>query len=577
MRKNEISNVLSDIGVLLELKGENPFKIRAYQNGARALDNLDEDFDAIIAEDSLTKLPGVGAALAKKIETLYETGKLDYYDELKNSIPPGLIDMLEVPSLGAKKIKVMHDKLGIDTIDKLASACLQGDVASLPGFGEKSQQKILDGIRHRETYAKRHLWWDARAAADPILRQLRKQPGVVKADIAGSLRRGLETVGDLDFIAASSEPAPIMDWFTSMEGVVEVTAKGETKSSVRLAGGLQADLRVVPTEQFYFALHHFTGSKEHNVKMRHRALGMGLSLSEWGLRAERGSDKLLDSSIDSEESLFGKLGLSYIPPELREGLDEIDLAEKRQLPDLVCAEDLHGVFHNHTTASDGHNTLEEMALAAQALGWEYLGIADHSKASFQANGLDAERLARQIKQIRSINESGKYRTWLFAGVECDILPDGSLDLDDEILSRLDYVVVSVHSSFSQSEEEMTARVIKAIEHPLATMLGHLTGRLLLRREGYKIDSQKVIDAALANGKIVELNANPRRLDMDWRLWMSESARGLLCCINPDAHSVEGLEHFRAGVQIARKGRVAKEQLFNTFNLEKVKTYFSTSR
>ena len=335
-------------------------------------------------------------------------------------------------------------------------------------------EKILSGIRNREAYSKRHLWWEAEEAARPILEGLRALPEVGRAEVAGSLRRMVETVGDLDFLAASDRPDPIMDWFVSQPGVKEVTARGSSKSSVRFEDGLQADLRVVPPDQYVFALHHFTGSKDHNVAMRGRALSLGYSLSEWGLRQDDRKSMSV-ASVREESDLFSLLGLPYIPPELREGRGELEAAENGDLPDLVKPGDLRGAFHNHTHASDGENSLEDMTRAAQDLGWEYFGVADHSKASVQANGLNEVRVQKQLEQVRRLNASGTFSCHVFAGVECDILRDGSLDLEDSTLEMLDYVVVSVHSSFTLSEEQMTRRIIRAVEHPCATMLGHLTG------------------------------------------------------------------------------------------------------
>ncbi len=575
MDKKTVAAVFSEIAVLLELEGANPFKVRAYQSGARALESLDGDLRELAESGQLGNIPGLGKALVEKAEILLETGRLPYHEELKASVPPGLIEMLEIPGLGPKKIKAIRDKLDITTLEGLTKACEDGRVAALPGFGQKSQQKIIEGIRNREAYGRRHLWWKARETAEPILEGLRGLSAVERAEHAGSLRRGLETVGDLDFIVASPEPGPVMEWFTSMDGILEVTARGETKSSVRLEGGLQADLRVVPPEQFVFALHHFTGSKDHNVKMRQRALSRGYSLSEWGLTRKEGGGKESAEPpvrVADEAELFRFLGLREIPPELREGMGEIEEAEERDLPDLVKPTDIRGVFHNHTNASDGHATLAEMARAAKEFGWEYLGIADHSKASFQANGLSAERLERQVAEIRRLNESGEAGIHLFSGLECDILPDGSLDFGDDVLGNLDYVVASVHSSFSQSEEDMTRRIIRAVEHPLVTMLGHLTGRLLLMREGYRVDAAKVIDAAAANNVIIEINAHPRRLDMDWRLWRRASQKGVLASINPDAHDTGGLAYYEAGVVTARKGWLTAEQVFNTRPLAKVKDW-----
>ncbi len=576
MDKNSIADIFRDVGVLLELKGENAFKIRAYQSGARALESLEEELSVLIAEDRLTDVKGIGKALADKIYILHGEGVLPFYEELRASVPDGLINMLEIAGLGAKKIRALYEALGVDSIEKLEKACREGRVASIAGFGAKSEEKILIGIRNREVYSKRHIWWDAFEVAQSILEGLRKLPAVKRAEHAGSLRRGLETVGDLDLIVASADPLPIMNWFIRQKTVAEVTAIGETKSSVRLHGGLQADLRIVPEVQFCYALHHFTGSKEHNVLLRQRALRQGYSLSEWGITSkseedgERGCG--FDAAPESEKEVFEFFGLDYIPPELREGTSEIEEAGKNPLPNLIRNEDLKGVFHNHTTDSDGHNTLEEMVEMAERIGWGYIGIADHSKASFQANGMNEGRLANQVESIRELNRSGKYRIHVYTGVECDILPDGELDFDDDILKELDYVVVSVHSSFSQSREAMTSRIIKAIEHPSATMLGHITGRVLSRREGYRVDQGKVIDAAAANGKIIELNANPHRLDMDWRLWRKAAEKGVLCAINPDAHSADGLCYYRAGVTAARKGWLTADNVLNTWTRKRVSEY-----
>lgn len=578
MNKADIVDILEDIAVLLELKGDNPFKIRAYSGGARVLEMMEEDLGAVIAEERLATIKGIGSALVEKIQTLYATGELEYYTKLRESVAPGLIEMLEIPGLGGKKVKKLHDAIGVESIDALQAACESGAVEALKGFGKKSAEKILTGIANRAAYAKRHHWWTAREVALPILEGLRGLPQTERAEVAGSLRRLRETVGDLDFIVASVDPQPVMDWFVAQPTVAEVTAHGATKSSVRFEGGLQADLRVVPVEQFAFALHHFTGSKEHNVALRQRALARGYSLSEWGLSEKEDLENRKEEiKVTSERALFEFLGLAEIPPELREGMGEIESAEAEQLPNLITPADIRGVFHNHTTASDGRGTIEEMAAAAEALGWDYLGLADHSKASFQAKGLDDARVLKQLESIRAFNESGESPVHVFSGIECDILPDGSLDLEDATLNALDYTVMSVHSSFSQSEEEMTARVIRAIEHPATTMLGHPTGRILLRREPYKIDLQKVIDAAIANRVIIEINANPHRLDMDWRLWRRAAERGLMCSINPDAHSREGLSYFEAGVNMARKGWLKKEQVLNSRDCAGVLRWFNQGK
>ncbi len=575
MDKKDIIDLLERIGTMMEIKGENPFKIRAYLSGARTLQTMEDDLGEVIAEGRLGDIPGIGKALTEKIENLHNTGKLEFYDKLVASVPAGLMDLLDIPGLGGKKIKVLHDKLAIDSIDSLRLACEAGKVAELKGFGKKTEEKILSGIENREAYAARHLWWDARSVVEKILPGLEALPEVERVEAAGSFRRGMETVGDLDFLVASSNPAPIMDWFTSMDSIAEVTAHGDTKSSVRLEGGMQADLRVVPTAQFYFALHHFTGSKDHNVRMRQKALSMGLSLSEWGLRPEEQKDssrKAGPIEAHSEADIFEALGLQYVPPSLREGMGEVEAADRNELPELLEFADLKGCFHNHTTASDGRNTLEEMAKEADRRGWEYLGISDHSKASFQANGLDEERLSKQVQAINNINESGNFRVHLFSGSEVDILSGGKLDFEDSVLDALDYVVASVHNGLTQDEETMTARIIKAIEHPKVTMIGHVSGRLLLRREASKINFTKILDAAISNGKILELNANPMRLDMDWRHWRRAAEKGLLCCINPDAHALHHFDFQHAGVLAARKGWLTAKDVFNTRTLREVQEY-----
>mgnify|MGYP001456045231 FL=1 len=577
MDKKDIVEVLERIGTMMEIKGENPFKVRAYFSGARTLQTMEEDLGEVIAEGRLGDIPGIGKALTEKIETLHTTGELEFYDKLVASVPSGLMDLLDIPGLGGKKIKVLHEKLQVDSIESLTQVCQDGKVAELKGFGEKTQEKILSGIKNREAYAARHLWWKAREVADQILPGLQSLPQVERVEAAGSLRRGMETVGDLDFLVASSEPAPIMDWFTGMDGIAEITAHGDTKSSIRFEGGMQADLRVVPNEQFFFALHHFTGSKDHNVRMRQKALSMGLSLSEWGLRPEdekASGRKAGPIEAQSEEDIFGALGLQYVPPALREGMGEVEAAERNELPELLELSDLKGCFHNHTTASDGRNTLEEMAEEADRRGWEYLGISDHSKASFQANGLDEERLARQVKAIHELNQSGRFRVHLFAGCEVDVLSGGKLDFEDEVLDTLDYVVASVHAGLTQDEETMTARFIKAIEHPRVTMVGHLSGRLLLRREASKMDVNRIIDAAVAHGTLLELNANPMRLDLDWRHWKRAAEKGMLCCINPDAHALHHFDYQLAGVNTARKGWLTAEQVLNTKPLAEVKDFLS---
>ena len=567
MEKNDIAGVLDEIATFMELTGENPFKIRAYSAGARILENLTEDLGELIDSGKLADIPGLGEALVDKITTLRRDGVLPFHQKLKASIPAGLLEVMQIPGLGPKKVRALWTQLAVEDLAKLKEVCESGAVAELKGFGAKTQEKILEGIKNRIAYGKRHRWYEAAAIAEPILAGLRALPQVSLAESAGSLRRARETVGDLDFLVASSEPKPIMDWFVAYPGVKEVTAHGETKSSVRFENGLQADLRVVPAEQFYFALHHFTGSKEHNVAMRHRALGRGLSMSEWGFKSV--DEKTPAPGATSEEEVFRALGLPWIPPELREGNGEIDAAEAGKLPKLVQFADLRGVFHNHTTESDGDHTLDQMAAAAEAHCWEYLGISDHSKSSFQAGGLDEARLAKQLEDIAKLNASKKYRVRVLAGSEVDILKDGTLDFSDDVLGRLDFVVASVHNLFTLDREAQTARIIKAIENEHVDMVGHLTGRLLNKREPYEVDIAKVIDAAAANDTIIELNANPWRLDLDWRWWRRAAEKGVLCSINPDAHDTEQLAFAAHGVRIARKGWLTPEQVLNTRPLPEV--------
>ena len=587
MNKAEIAAVLTEIGTLLELKGENPFKTRAYQTGARTVEGLsEEELKTRVQAGTLGEVKGLGEALVQKITELHTTGKLEFFEKLKASVPPGLRDIISIPGMGPKKVRALQEKLGIDTIDKLRAACEANQVAALEGFGEKTQEKILACIRNREAYGKRHLWIEAWTAATPILDGLRKLPEVQQAESCGSLRRRMETVGDLDFLVATAHPAPIVEWFVSRAGVKEVTAKGDSKASVRLDSGLQADLRLVPPEQFVFTLHHLTGSKDHNVQMRQRALERGLSMSEWGLfpaEQKHGSTAEVKKqgaagpkslSAKTEEDLFKALGLHFVPPELREGQGEIEWAAKGPMPQLIEEGDIRGVFHNHTTASDGHNTLEEMVATAQALGLEYLGIADHSKSSVQARGLSEERLAAQIAEIGKLNASKKFKCHVFTGTECDILPDGKLDFDAGLLAQLDYAVVAIHSSFRQERDVMTARIIKAIEQPHVTMLAHLTGRLLLEREGYAVDYDKIIDAAAANGVVIELNSNPWRLDMDWRLWRKAAEKGVLTSLNPDAHRTEQLAFYKIGVGIARKGWLQKHHVVTTKPLAEMKAWLA---
>jgi DNA polymerase (family 10) len=572
MDKDQVAAVLVNIATLLELKDENPFKTRAYTNAARALEGLSEPLDKIIADEKLGEIKGIGESMQKKIHELVTTGKLAYYEELKAATPPGLVLMLDIPGLGPKKIKAMHDELGVETIEQLEQACKDGKVAKLKGFGEKTQKNICDGIERRRSYASRHLISDALTLAEPLLEALRSHPDVIRCSPAGSLRRHREVIGDIDLLASSKNPANVLDFFAKQPGILNVIAKGETKASILLEGGIQSDLRVVSDAEFPFALMYFTGGKEHNIVMRQRAIERGLRLNEYGLfrsKTETRDPKLLEP-CKTEEEIFGKLGLSFVPPEMREDMGEFKLAEKGEVPRLIEWTDLKGSLHNHSTWSDGHQQPKDIAKAMRELGLAYWGVTDHSKASFQANGLDAARLREQLKEIKQINEQlAKEGTdfRLLTGTEVDILKDGKLDYPDDVLAELDVVIASIHQSFSQSEEETTNRLIGAAKSPYVHILGHLTGRLLLERDAYKVNQHAVIDACAETGTWIELNASPYRFDMDWRFWPYAKSKGVKCVINCDAHRFEHAGFLRLGAGIARKGWLTKDDIVNTLPLK----------
>ena len=577
--KEEVIELLESISRLLELKGENVFKVRAYTNAARALETFTGDFAAAVAEGRLGEVAGVGAALQEKITEFVSAGALLYYEKLREEFPPGLFELFELQGLGPKKIKALWEQLDVINIDALEAACKDGRVAELKGFGEKTAGNILVSIQARRQYAGAFRFGDVAAEAETLLHELKQLPEVLHASLAGSYRRRKEVVHDLDFIVATRDAEPVSGFFVGHSNVETVLAKGATKSSVRLVGGIQADLRVVTPEEYPSALLYFTGSKEHNIALRSRALARGWTLNEYRLGPDDKAKIKPDPvpSIRSEKDLYAALGLDYIEPELREDRGEITAAEGHRLPHLVELENLRGTFHNHTTESDGRSSLEEMVSAAQELGLDYLGISDHSVSSFQAHGLDVGRLLKQVATIREMNERFDGEFKIFAGVECDILKDGSLDYPDDVLAQLDYVVASVHASFTQSQAEMTARLLRAMSNPYVTMLGHMSGRLLLSREAYAVDVPAVIDAAAQTKTVIELNANPRRLDMDWRWWPLAKEKGVLTSINPDAHHVSQLQYLWNGVGIARKGWLRPSDVINTLPLGKIEAQLSVKR
>jgi DNA polymerase (family 10) len=578
MTKGEIAELFEEIADLLELKNDNPFRVRAYRNAARVLDGLTEDLQKLIQEERLTEIKGIGKDLAAKIAEMATTNHLKFYDELRASMPQGMLKMLKIPGFGPKRAKIVYEKLKVDSIEKLEAACKAGKIAALDGFGEKSQQKILEGIVLVRQFSSRHRYDQAYVAAQPIIEALRAHDGVIRCSIAGSLRRHRETIGDIDFLVSAKpkDAVAIIEDFVKMPGIISVSAKGDTKASVVLKGGIQADLRVVTDAQYAFALNYFTGSKEHNIALRARALKLkNLSLNEYGFspagEKER-SAKELGSSIKckTEEDLYKALGLDYVEPEMREEMGEIEAAEKHELPKLLVKENLRGTFHCHSTWSDGIESVEAMAKAAMDLGLEYLGIADHSKSERQANGLDEKRVRQQAEEIKKLNAKfAKEGFRIFFGTECDILSDGSLDFDDKTLALFDYVVASVHQGFNMDSDKMTKRICKALAHPAVTMLGHPTGRLLLEREAYAINLPEVIAAAAKHNKIIEINAHPYRLDMDWRYWKHAKELGVKCAINPDAHNIPDLQFLAVGVGIARKGWLEKRDVINCLPLKEV--------
>jgi DNA polymerase (family X) len=582
MTKNEIAEALEEMGTLLELQGANPFKSRAFHNAARAIEGLPGDVAETVKEGKLREVKGIGESIARIITDFVQTGSSNDYVELRSSVPEGVLMMLRIQGLGPKKVKLLYEKLKIASVDELEKAAQEGRLASLEGFGKKTEENILKGIQALRSHSDKWLYPVAAEAARILMTVLRGDPGVIRAEVAGSLRRRKEVVGDIDLLVSAQEKSRqrLMDLFTSHSEVQSVIAKGETKSSVVLSRGIHCDLRIVTDGEFPFALNYFTGSKEHNVEMRSRARKHGWSLNEYTLsqldKAETGKKPERVPVCKDEVDIYKALSLAYIPPELRENSGEFEAAENGTLPILVTETDVRGTFHCHSTYSDGVNTIEQMAAAAGKKGWIYLGIADHSKAAGYAGGLSIDRLKAQIAEIDAINaRSSGFR--VLKGTECDILPDGSLDFPEKILAMLDYVVISVHSSFAMSEKDMTRRIIKALKNKYVTMLGHPTGRLLLTRNAYPVNMTQVIDAAAEYGKYIEINAHPMRLDLDWRMCRYAREKGVRIAVNPDAHSIEGLNDVSYGVGIARKGWLRKEDLINTGSSREVLAAFAAAR
>jgi len=579
MDKNQVAEILDEMGTLLEIKGANPFRCRAFHNASVNIASLTEDLRELASTDRLTEIPGIGKGIAQIIRELVESSKSKEYEDLKQSLPPGLPELVKVPGLGPKRVKLLFEKLNIDSLTALEQAAMTHQLAEVPGFGKKSEENILKGIARLTKMQTKFTINIALEAAENLLRFLRGQKGVKRCEIAGSLRRCKEVIGDIDLLVSCNEMSrkAILDSFVRHADIQSVLAQGETKISVRLSSGIQCDLRIVKDSEFAFALNYFTGSKEHNVDVRTRARALGLSLNEYGftpLKEWKRSKKV--PSCQSEEAIYKTLGMAYIPPEIRENLGECDAAEKGLLPHLVEQDDLRGTFHCHTSYSDGRSTLTEMTAFARKHGWEYWGVADHSGSAVYARGLTKERIREQHREIDFMTGSLK-GIRIFKGIECDILPDGDLDMSDDELSAFDYVVASIHSKLNMTKKEATSRLVKALKNRSVSFIGHPTGRILLEREGYPLNMQEVIEAAADYGKGLEINSHPVRLDLDWRSLRYAKEKRVKIFINPDAHSAEGLLDVRYGVGIARKGWLESDDIVNTWPLKKVEAFFRSQR
>jgi len=562
MTNVEMAEQFEALADLLEIKGENPFKIRAYRNAARVLGDHPAEMGAELAAGrDLTGIPGIGKEIAAKIATMTETGALPALEKVRAEFPPALPDLLKLPGLGPKRVRTLLDQCGVKTLDDLSAAAREGRIQALPGFGAKLEAALLEAVTKRLDTTVRHL----RAAAEPvvgrIVETLAAVPGVHKVTPAGSYRRGRDTVGDLDLLVVADDPAAVMAAFTAQPGIARVLAQGETKGSVLFERGIQADLRLVPAASYGAALHYFTGSQAHNIAMRRRAQQQGLKLNEYGVFREETPVAGAD-----EEGIFAALGLPWIPPEQREDAGEIEAAEQGKLPRLIEESDLRGDLHNHTIWSDGALSIEAMARQAAALGWSYIAITDHSKRLTVANGLDERRLDEQLEDVARVNTLG-LGVQVLSGSEVDILEDGSLDFPDEVLARLDVVVIAVHSRFKLDREAQTTRILRALERPQVSFLAHPTGRLLLEREPYDIDLDRILEAIHARGCFVEINAHPMRLDLNEVYARRARERGIPVVINNDAHSLADFAHHRHGILQARRAWLGRDDVLNTLPLD----------
>ncbi len=568
----QIVKELETIATVLELKDENFFKIRAYHNASRVLEASGLLLNPETKIEDIEKIKGIGSHIATKIKELLDTGSSQEFESIKRSIPGGLLEMLKIPRLGPKKIKYLYEHLDISTIGELEYACIENRLLELPGFGKKTQENILKGIELLKKYKDQYLFSDIIICAENILKKIIDSKKAVSASLGGSIRRKKEIIKDIDIVASSKDVAGLIDFFTTIEEASDIISKGENRASIRLENGVEVDIIAVEQEVFAHALQHFTGSKEHNTALRGYAKKNNVKINEYGLFLEDGSEgtqKLLTRK--SEKDIYSYFKMDYIEPELRENFGEIGAALNHQLPRLIENKDLKGMFHIHTEFSDGSITLEQVCDELRKEGFGYGGISEHSKSAYYANGLKEEGIDKYFDAIDALNK--KYDDFgLFKGIESDILIDGSLDYPDEILKRFDFVIASVHSSFNMEEEQMTSRIIKALENKYTTILGHPTGRLLLARQAYKIDMQKVINAASVNKKAIEINASPHRLDLDWRLCKYAKDKNVKIFINPDAHNKEDIKDYAFGINIARKGWLSKEDVVNTLSFEDMKIY-----
>ncbi len=555
---SDIAEVLNRIAELLELEGANPFRIRAYRNAARTVTGLSRSIGSMLTEGAdLSELPGIGKDLAAKITEISETGHLRFLDEIEGRTPPGLAKLLGVPGLGPKRVQALYTALGVDDLDKLAAAAKAGKLRRLPGFGAKSEEKILRGLKTRGAEEHRMAWSRAEEVALPLVDYLTAVRGVKQVTVAGSYRRHRETVGDLDILATAAEGAPVIERFVAYEDVAEVVSQGATRSTVVLRNGLQVDLRVVRAASYGAALHYFTGSKAHNIAVRKMGVAKGLKINEYGVF--KGEKRIAGRS---EKEVYAQVGLPYIEPELRENQGEIEAARRKGLPKLVRLEDIKGDLHTHSKASDGHASIAEMAEAAKSRGYAYFAVSDHSKKVTIAHGLDAKRLARQVDQIDRLNDKLK-GIRVLKSVEVDILEDGRIDLPDSILERLDLRVCAVHSKFDLPRDKQTERIIRAMDNPLFNVLAHPTGRLIGSRAACEIDMERVMKAAQERGCILEVNAQPERLDLtDLHCRMAKDL-GVKVVISTDAHSTGDLGLLRFGISQARRGWLEAEDVINT--------------